>query len=213
MRFRGDSEIIAKRNPQRRPTHPGALLPETAIADAPGISRQHLYDMLRERKPLCAEVAVRLGAAVGDGPEARLLQAAHDAWPASGKVDLGRVPRLAAWPPSIGATLVSRRSRGHPLAPPEGRSALCIACAANRRAPGRRSGLCPRAERCRACRRERADESGPRRDLGRMREGNRRDDQCGAGQGSQNGQGDDDEGAKGVHGGSPVRCQENTPER
>ena len=105
MRFRGDSEIIAKRNPQRRPTHPGALLPEdilpalelpkAAIADAPGISRQHLYDMLRERKPLCAEVAVRLGAAVGDGPEAWLLQAAHDAWHASGKVDLGRVPRLA----------------------------------------------------------------------------------------------------------------------
>ena len=100
------AEIIAKQNPQRRPTHRGALLPEdilpalelpkTAIANAPGISRQHLYDILRERKPLCAEVAVRLGAAFGDGPGVWLLQAAHDAWHASGKVDLSRVPRLAA---------------------------------------------------------------------------------------------------------------------
>ena len=46
------AEIIAKRNPNRCPTHPGALLredivpalklPKTASADARGISRQHL---------------------------------------------------------------------------------------------------------------------------------------------------------------------------
>jgi addiction module HigA family antidote len=67
-----------------------------AANEGAGISRQHLYDILRERKPLCAEVAVRLGAAFGDGPGVWLLQAAHDAWHASGKVDLSRVPRLAA---------------------------------------------------------------------------------------------------------------------
>src|SRR5256885_16527618 len=71
------AETVAKRNPKRCPTHPGALLREdilpalklrkTAIADALGISRQHLYDILRERKPVSAEVAVRLSAAFGDG--------------------------------------------------------------------------------------------------------------------------------------------------
>jgi addiction module HigA family antidote len=101
------AEIIAKRNSKRCPTHPGALLredilpalklPKTAIADALGMSRQHLYDILRERKPVSAEVAVRLGAAFGDGPEVWLrMQAAYDAWHASRKVDVSRVPRLAA---------------------------------------------------------------------------------------------------------------------
>lgn len=91
------AEIVAKRNPRRCPTHPGALLREdmlpalnlskTAIADALGISRQHLYDILRERKPVSAEVAVRLGAAFGDGPDVWLrMQAAYDAWNASRKV-------------------------------------------------------------------------------------------------------------------------------
>src|SRR3974390_1828733 len=52
---------VAKRNPDRCPTHPGALLrqdviPATGktkaeIAQLLGISRQHLYDVLRERKP------------------------------------------------------------------------------------------------------------------------------------------------------------------
>ena len=83
------AEIIAKRNPKRCPTHPGALpredillrLPKTAIADALGMSRQHLYDILRERKPVSAEVAVRLGAAFGNGPDVWLrMQAAYNAW-------------------------------------------------------------------------------------------------------------------------------------
>jgi antitoxin HigA-1 len=100
-------EIIAKRNPNRCPTHPGALLredilpalkrPKTAIADALGISRQHLYDILRERKPVSAEVAVRLGAAFGNGPELWLrMQAAYDAWHASRRVDVSKVPRLVS---------------------------------------------------------------------------------------------------------------------
>ena len=75
-------ENIAKRNPNRGPTHPGALLRE---------------DILRERKPVSAEVVVRLGAAFGDGPEVWLhMQAAYDAWHASRKVDVSKVPRLAA---------------------------------------------------------------------------------------------------------------------
>ena len=67
----------AKRNPDRCPTHPGALLREDVIpatgktkaeiAQLLGISRQHLYDVLRERKPVSPAVAVRLGKLFGDG--------------------------------------------------------------------------------------------------------------------------------------------------
>ena len=54
----------AKRGKNRCPTHPGALLrddiiPATGrtkaeIAGLLGISRQHLYDILQERKPVSA---------------------------------------------------------------------------------------------------------------------------------------------------------------
>jgi addiction module HigA family antidote len=67
----------AKRNPARCPTHPGALLREDVvpatgrtkveIARLLGISRQHLYDILRERKPVSPAVVVRLGKLFGDG--------------------------------------------------------------------------------------------------------------------------------------------------
>ena len=101
------AEFVAKRNPECCPTHPGAVLREdilpalklrkTAIAEALGISRQHLYDILRERKPVSAEVAVRLDAAFGDGPDVWLrMQAAYDAWHALRTVDVSKVPRLAA---------------------------------------------------------------------------------------------------------------------
>jgi hypothetical protein len=56
------AEHAAKRNPNRCPTHPGELLREevipatgktkTEIAALLGISRQHLYDVLEERKPV-----------------------------------------------------------------------------------------------------------------------------------------------------------------
>ena len=65
----------AKRNKTRCPTHPGALLrddiiPATGrtkaeIAGLLGISRQHLYDILKERKPVSPTVAVRLGKLFG----------------------------------------------------------------------------------------------------------------------------------------------------
>ncbi len=68
---------FARRHPNRCPTHPGALLREDVIpaigrtkveiAQLLGISRQHLYDILRERKPVSPAVAVRLGKLFGDG--------------------------------------------------------------------------------------------------------------------------------------------------
>jgi addiction module HigA family antidote len=100
-------EYAAKRDPNRCPTHPGALLRDDIlpalnmskadIAEAIGISRQHLYDILNEKKPVSAEVAVRLGAAFGDGPGVWLrMQAAYDAWHATRTVDVSHVKVLTA---------------------------------------------------------------------------------------------------------------------
>ena len=97
----------AKRNPNRCPTHPGALLREdivpelgmskVEVASALGISRQHLYDILGEKKPVSPEIAARLGKAFGDGPEIWLrMQAAYDAWQAERNVDVSRVRSLRA---------------------------------------------------------------------------------------------------------------------
>lgn len=97
----------AKRDPNRCPTHPGALLredvlpalnmPKVDVANALGISRQHLYDILGEKKPVSAEVAVRLGKAFGNGPDIWLgMQAAYDAWQAVRSVDVSKVRSLKA---------------------------------------------------------------------------------------------------------------------
>jgi len=68
------TEHTARRNPNRCPTHPGAVLREdmvpasskkkVEIARLLGISRQHLHDIMEEKKPLSPEVAVRVGKAV-----------------------------------------------------------------------------------------------------------------------------------------------------
>src|SRR5271166_6213144 len=98
---------VAKRNPDRCPTHPGALLREDVIpatgrtkadiAQLLGISRQRLYDILRERKPVSAAVAVRLGKLFGDGAGVWVrMQAAHDTWNAERKEDVSKIPTLRA---------------------------------------------------------------------------------------------------------------------
>lgn len=101
------AEYAARRDRNRCPSHPGALLRDVIlpalqmtkreVADALGISRQHLYDILKERKPVSPEVAVRLGAAFGDGPEVWLrMQSAYDAWHAARKVDIRSIRHLSA---------------------------------------------------------------------------------------------------------------------
>ena len=72
---------VTKRNPDRCPTHPGALLREDVIpatgktkaeiAQLLGISRQHLYDILREHKPVSPSVAVRLPSSTPRRPARR----------------------------------------------------------------------------------------------------------------------------------------------
>ena len=62
-----------------RPVHPGAILRLDVLpaigksvpqmAHDIGISRQHLHDIVKERKPVTAETALRLGKYLGNGPE------------------------------------------------------------------------------------------------------------------------------------------------
>ena len=97
-------EYAAKRNPNRCPSHPGAVIADiledmaiskTDVAKALGISRQHFYDILNEEKPLSPTIAARVGKAFGGGPASWLrMQAAYDAWHAEREVDVSKVPVL-----------------------------------------------------------------------------------------------------------------------
>jgi len=93
---------VAKRDRSRCPTHPGALLREdvipatgrskSQIAELPGLSRQDLYDILRERKPVSPAVAVRFGTLFGDGAGAwTRMQAAYDTWKAEREEDVSHI--------------------------------------------------------------------------------------------------------------------------
>ena len=93
-----------KRPVERCPSHPGALLEDiipatgkskTEIASMLGISRQQLYDIIGEKKPLSPNVAARLGKLFGDGAAVWLrMQAAFDAWHAEREVDVSGIETL-----------------------------------------------------------------------------------------------------------------------
>jgi antitoxin HigA-1 len=95
-----------KRPRERCPSHPGAVLDDiipatgrtkTEIAELLGISRQQLYDILRERKPVSPPVAARLGKLFGDGAGIWLrMQAAYDAWHVEREVDVSNIPTIRA---------------------------------------------------------------------------------------------------------------------
>lgn len=95
------------RNPDRCPSHPGALLrediipatkkPKAEIARMLGISRQHFYEIMAERKPVSPDVAVRLAKMFGGGALAWVrMQGAFDAWQAERAVDVSAIPTLHA---------------------------------------------------------------------------------------------------------------------
>ncbi len=84
-------EYVAKRNPDRCPMHPGALLRDFVlrgvdlskheIAGALGISRTHLDSILNEKAGVSPTIAVRLGKLFGNGPDLWIgMQDAYDAW-------------------------------------------------------------------------------------------------------------------------------------
>jgi len=78
---------------KRRPTHPGEILREdfmpdydltvSGLAEALGVSRQTVNELLRERRALSPEMALRLSALFCNSPEFWLnLQRAVDLWDA-----------------------------------------------------------------------------------------------------------------------------------
>jgi antitoxin HigA-1 len=96
----------AVRNAARCPTHPGAALADilvdisvskTEIASMLGISRQHLYDLLAERKPVSPNVAARIGKVFGGGAGTWIhMQAAYDAWHAERNIDVTHIKAIKA---------------------------------------------------------------------------------------------------------------------
>ncbi len=83
------------RDPNRRPTHPGAVLREDvlpALGWAQGelaarllVSGVTVSDILYEKKAITAEMAVRISRAVGGSPESWLrMKEAFDVWEVAG---------------------------------------------------------------------------------------------------------------------------------
>ena len=81
------------RNPNRKPTHPGAVLREdilpelgwtqAELANRLKVSRQTVSQLLHEEKAVTAEMAIRISSAVGGTPESWLsMQQAVDLWEA-----------------------------------------------------------------------------------------------------------------------------------
>ena len=95
------------RHPSIPPMHPGELIREdllpalgvskTALARSLDISRQTLYDILNERQPVTAEMAVRFGKLFGNGARFWVnMQRACDLAIAEQNVDVSRIPTLTA---------------------------------------------------------------------------------------------------------------------
>ena len=92
---------------QRRPTHPGEMLREdflpdfsltvSALAEAIGVSRQSINELLRERRRISPEMALRLARLFGNSPEFWLnAQRAVDLWNAAQAIqtDVARINPL-----------------------------------------------------------------------------------------------------------------------
>lgn len=93
---------------QRRPIHPGEILREdfmpdygltvSSLAAALGVSRQSVNELLRERRAVSSEMAIRLATVFGNGPTFWLnLQRAIDLHDAQAAIadDLRHLKRLS----------------------------------------------------------------------------------------------------------------------
>lgn len=91
----------------RRPTHPGEMLRKdflpdygltvAGLAEAAGVSRQSVNELLRGRRALSLEMAIRLSRVFGNSPEFWLnAQRAVDLWDANRalKGDVARIKPL-----------------------------------------------------------------------------------------------------------------------
>ncbi len=88
----------------RRPTHPGEMLREdflpdygltvAGLAEAAGVSRQSVNELLGGRRAVSPEMALRLGRLFGNSPEFWLnAQRAVDLWDATQSIK-GEVARI-----------------------------------------------------------------------------------------------------------------------
>ena len=95
------------RRMKRRPTHPGEMLLEdfipdygltvAGLAEAAGVSRQSINELLRGRRALSPEMALRLARLFGNSPEFWLnAQRAVDLWDAAQAIkdDMARIKPL-----------------------------------------------------------------------------------------------------------------------
>ena len=92
---------------KRRPTHPGEMLQEdfmadfhltvSGLAEAVGVSRQSINELLRGRRAVSPEMALRLSRLFGNSPEFWLnAQRSVDLWDASQAIkdDVARIRPL-----------------------------------------------------------------------------------------------------------------------
>src|SRR3989339_1141565 len=95
---RCDMSIPNTRERKIRPTHPGEMLREDFLPDygltvstfarALGVSRQTVNELLRERRAVSPEMALRLSRLFGNSPEFWLnAQRAVDLWEAARNID------------------------------------------------------------------------------------------------------------------------------
>ena len=79
------------RDPKRRPTHPGTILREDVLpalemtqkefASWIGVSRLTVSEILNEKRTITPDMAMRLGKALGNGPQIWLrMQQTLDLW-------------------------------------------------------------------------------------------------------------------------------------
>lgn len=100
---------IANTGIKRRPTHPGEMLREdfltdydltvSGLAEAIGVSRQSVNELLRERRSVSPEMALRLSRLFGNSPEFWLkAQRAIDLWEADRAIreDVRRIRPLSS---------------------------------------------------------------------------------------------------------------------
>ena len=100
---------IANTGMRRRPTHPGEMLREdfmpdydlsvSGLAEKIGVSRQSINELLRARRALSPEMALRLARLFGNSPEFWLnAQRAVDLWDAAQqlKKDVSRIRPIDA---------------------------------------------------------------------------------------------------------------------
>jgi addiction module HigA family antidote len=105
----GGKPTFRAQRPERRPTHPGAVLRDTVLpavgmsvaasAEAMGVSRQTLHRILSGRGPVTPAMALRIGKFCGNGPDIWLaLQQAVDLWDARQAIakELAAIPTQKA---------------------------------------------------------------------------------------------------------------------